>query len=97
MGACGWVWEHANTYISVHTFARVCTCVQLCAHVCTYVRTYVHVCTRAVLGFSVDVRGWVDGWLRVAVGGCEWVRMCGWVDGGGCGWLWVGVGVRGDI
>ena len=69
VGACGWVWEHANTYISVHTFARVCTCVQLCAHVCTYVRTYM--CAHgAVLGSSVDVRGWVDGWLRVVVGEC---------------------------
>ena len=104
VSGCGWVvgrgcvWLGLGTCEYVHFCAHVCTCVHMCAIVCTcvYVRTYM--CAHgAVLGSSVDVRGWVDGWLRVAVGGCEWVRMCGWVDGGGCGWLWVCVGVRGDI
>ena len=104
VSGCGWVvgrgcvWLGLGTCEYVHFCAHVCTCVHMCAIVCTcvYVRTYM--CAHgAVLGSSVDVRGWLDGWLRVAVGGCGWVRMCELVDGGGCGWLWVGVGVRGDI
>ena len=96
----GWSWVRVVGFGNMRIRTFLCTRLHVCAHVCNCV----HMCVRtymcahgAVLGSSVDVRGWVDGWLRVAVGECGWVHMCGWVDGGGCGWLWVGVGVRGDI
>ena len=93
VGACGWVWEHANTYISVHTFARVCTCVQLCAHVCTYVRTCVRT-GRFLVPVLMCVGGWMGGCGWLWVGASGYVCVGGWMEVGvgGCGWAWVFVG-----